>query len=244
MYNKILSACVITLLIAFGTTLYCNNKQVGDLKIQLNEAQGRGSVSFDVSLPDLEKYFHTFEESMLSYVNRETPDSLVGFQEYVPPEGSIEVHIVQDTSTINKLEAALRAIRKLELEGTQIDTLMIDSLRTVIDSLYLHVYTIDTVVGNKGFCFVPIIGVDYSSTKRVQLSTGARLLYFSRFGAGVSIGLSPFNFNSEDKGLNPSVNAFINYRTPGLQNVAPRVSGGYIIGEGWYGSIGIDFLLK
>lgn len=207
--------------------------QIEDLKVQ----QELSITGVSDLLQEEQVFRVSVDRSMLQLVGRIDSIRVQVSSLYIPPEGSYSVIVERDTTYIPVIDSLWTEIYKAVMTN---DTTLVAALQNQIKYLYSAMYTTKVDSRTRGFCFVPAIGVGVNENGDFTADLGSRFLFYNRFGAGASVGTTPFTETNDFR-----VDGFIDYRIPKLDNLAPKIYGGYNFTDSdWEIGAGVDFLLR
>lgn len=222
-----------------GLILYQHTK-ISSLESQIDElkTQQESYLTNGESLLQEEQIFRvSMNSDMMRLIERVDEIQVQVSDIYIPPEGSYSVIVERDTTYIPVIDSLWTEIYKAVMTN---DTTLVATLQEQLKGYYSAMYTTKVDTHTSGFCFVPAIGAGTNDIGDFDADLGARLFFYNRFGAGASVGTTPFTETNDFR-----VDGFIDYRIPKLDNLAPKIYGGYNFTDSdWEIGIGANFLLR
>lgn len=220
--------------------IYYQHEKISDLSEQVEtlskNTEDLSSASAQL-LTEQEVFKLQMEEGYLTMVSRLDSLQVDISSVYIPPEGSYQVIMEQDSTIIPIIDSLWAEVIKAIADN---DTVSVGNLHEQLMSFYNSLYTHKVVTETNGFCLTPALGVGMDDDAAFDVDLGARLFYLNRLGAGLTIGTTPI---SDERDLR--VDAFVDYRIPKLDNLAPKIYTGYgFMSEDWEVGLGINFLLR
>lgn len=220
--------------------IYYQHEKISDLSEQVEtlskNTEDLSSASASL-LSEQELFKLQMEQGYLTMVTRIDSLQVDVNSIYIPPEGSYHVIMEQDSTIIPIIDSLWMEVIKSIAEN---DTVTVGNLQEQLLFFYNSLYTHKVVTETSGFCLTPAIGVGVDDDATFDVDLGARLFYLNRLGTGLTIGTTPI---ADERDLR--VDAFVDYRIPKLDNLAPKIYTGYgFMSEDWEVGLGINFLLR
>lgn len=187
----------------------------------------------------------SIEDEVLTYLDRYAPDSVYVKQEYIPPEGSVDIIVQRDTVAMQELNELYMEIVKLRESGNVSDSVL-DSLEAELDRLGSNIYITEVNVDNSGFCLEPEAGVCVSETGDFGISGGTRLFFYDRYGLGIEGSVyKPDQLFEEDSESEFALGGFGDIRIPSVENLSAKIGAGYnFTDQDWSVNVGINFYFR
>lgn len=220
--------------------VYYQHEKIKDLSEQLevisDNAENLATISANL-LADQEVFKLQMEYGTLTTLSRIDSLQVAVDNIYIPPEGSYQVTFTQDSTMLPIIDSLWTEVMKAVIEN---DTVSVNNIQEQLMYFYNHFYTHKVVTETNGFCLTPAVGVGIDDAVTFDVDLGARFYYLNRFGTGITIGTTPL----EDE-LDLRIDGFIDYRLPKLDNLSPKIYGGYgLMSEDWEFGLGVNFLLR
>lgn len=234
MIMKVINTILLILVLGLAGFSLCQHQTISSLQEEQAALQ-EDVVAVEeglIQVPDLAQSYVRLKDKQISIIERLDSGELnvIESGQYVPPEGSVEVVMVQDTTVIQELESVLQQISELEGQVTsEEDSLLLDSLQTEVTNLANQVHQVEVNVDDKGFTFRPHLGIGWNTGKGFPLFLGARLVYLSRFGGGVELFCDDIAklVDGDLDELRPGLSVFADVRIPHFDNVGFKLSVDY-----------------
>jgi hypothetical protein len=220
--------------------IYYQHEKISDLNDQLEIITANSENLSEASaslLAEQEIFKLQMEQDYLVMVSRIDSLQVDVNSIYIPPEGSYQVIMEQDSALLPVIDSLWAEVIKAIAEN---DTVAVGNLHEQLQNFYNSLYTHKVVTETSGFCLTPAIGGGIDDDATFDVDLGARLFYLNRFSAGLSVGTTPL---ADERDIRADL--FVDYRIPKLDNLAPKIYGGYgLISEDWEIGLGVNFLLR
>lgn len=231
--NKFLSYALILVLVLSFILYFVQSNKIDSLQKEITTL--RNNPTTVIAGKDLltreQELLIQLNKDMLTILDRLDSTRVEVETRYIPSEGGYTIITQENPEIRAAIDSILATVRDGSLD---------ENTYNLLTDLMHQLYDTNVDITDHGLCFTPLIGGGIDDDASVGADLGARLYYYQRWGTGLTVGVTPF----EDE-LGLRLDGFIDYRIPRLDNLAPKIYGGYDFSreDGELG-VGLDFLLR